>query len=43
MKARAFTLHLIPEFEPSTTDPLHLVLLMKDILRTLTRAPYAGH
>ena len=33
--ARAFYLHLIPEFEPSTTDPLHLVLLMKDILRTL--------
>lgn len=33
--ARAFYLHLIPEFEPSPTDPLHLVLLMKDILRTL--------
>ncbi|WP_233130297.1 N-acetyltransferase [Synechococcus sp. 1G10] len=33
--ARAFCLHLIPEFEPSPTDPLHLVLLMKDILRTL--------
>lgn len=33
--ARAFYLHLIPEFELSPTDPLHLVLLMKDILRTL--------
>lgn len=33
--ARAFYLHLLPEFEPSPTDPLHLVLLMKDILRTL--------
>ncbi|MCP9883518.1 N-acetyltransferase [Synechococcus sp. ATX 2A4] len=33
--ARAFYLHVIPEFEPSPTDPLHLVLLMKDILRTL--------
>jgi len=33
--AREFYLHLIPEFEPSPTDPLHLVLLMKDILRTL--------
>jgi len=33
--ARAFYLHLIPEFEPSPTDPLHLVLLMKDILRTM--------
>ena len=33
--ARDFHRHLIPEFEPSPTDPLHLVLLMKDILRTL--------
>lgn len=33
--ARAFYLHLIQEFEPTPTDPLHLVLLMKDILRTL--------
>jgi len=32
---REFYVHLIPEFEPSPTDPLHLVLLMKDILRTL--------
>jgi hypothetical protein len=34
-QARDFYLHLIPEFEPSPTDALHLVLLMKDILRTL--------
>jgi GNAT superfamily N-acetyltransferase len=27
--------HLIPEFEPSPTDDLHLFLLMKDILKTL--------
>ena len=32
--ARAFCLHLIPEFEPSPTDPLHLLLVMKDIRRT---------
>ena len=34
-EARAFYLHLIPEFEQSPTDDLHLVLLMKDILKTL--------
>lgn len=34
-EARSFYLHLIPEFEPSPTDDLHLVLLMKDILKTL--------
>jgi hypothetical protein len=33
--ARAFYLHLLPNFKPSPTDPVHLVLLMKDILRTL--------
>lgn len=33
--ARDFYLHLIPEFESSPTDELHLVLLMKDILKTL--------
>jgi GNAT superfamily N-acetyltransferase len=33
--AREFYLHLVPEFEPSPTDELHLVLLMKDIHRTL--------
>jgi GNAT superfamily N-acetyltransferase len=34
-EAREFYLHLVPEFEPSPTDDLHLVLLMKDIRRTL--------
>lgn len=34
-RARDFYLHLVPEFEPSPTDDLHLVLLMKDIRRTL--------
>lgn len=34
-EARGFYLHLIPEFEPSPTDDLHLVLLMKDILNTI--------
>ena len=33
--ARDFYLHLVPEFEQSPTDPLHLVLMMKDILRQL--------
>jgi GNAT superfamily N-acetyltransferase len=33
--ARDFYLHLIPEFEQSPTDPLHLILLMKDIHHTL--------
>jgi hypothetical protein len=32
--ARGFDVHLVPEFEPSPTDELHLVLLMKDIRRT---------
>lgn len=36
-EARAFYLHLVPEFEPSPTDDLHLVLLMKDLRRTLRR------
>jgi GNAT superfamily N-acetyltransferase len=35
-EARKFYLHLVPEFEPSPTDDLHLVLLMKDIRRTLS-------
>ena len=35
--ARAFYLHLVPEFEASPTDALHLVLLLKDIRRTLGR------
>ncbi|MFA7248102.1 MAG: GNAT family N-acetyltransferase [Dehalococcoidia bacterium] len=34
-EARAFYLHLIPEFERSPTDELHLMVLMKDILKTL--------
>lgn len=33
--AQSFYLHLITQFEPSLTDPLHLVLLMKHIRRTL--------
>lgn len=36
-QARDFYLRLIPELEPSPTDPLHLVLLMKDARRTLLR------
>lgn len=35
--ARGFYLHLVPEFEPSPTDDLHLVLLMKNIRKTLDR------
>jgi hypothetical protein len=35
--ARDFYLHLVPEFEPSPTDELHLVLLVKDIIHTLGR------
>lgn len=34
-EARGFYLHLIPELEASPTDDLHLVVLMKDIRRTL--------
>jgi len=34
-QARDFYLHLIPEFEAPPTDDLHLVLLMKDIHKTL--------
>ncbi|GAC1519904.1 MAG: hypothetical protein NVS3B1_02030 [Marmoricola sp.] len=34
-EARSFYLHLVPEFEPSPTDDLHLVLMLKDIKRTL--------
>jgi GNAT superfamily N-acetyltransferase len=33
--ARRFYLHLIPELAQSPTDPLHLVLLMKDARRSL--------
>ena len=33
--ARNFYRHLIPEFSNSPTDPLHLVLLLKDIRKSL--------
>lgn len=36
-EARDFYLHLVPEFEPSPTDDLHLLLLMKDIRRALRK------
>ena len=36
-EARKFYLHLIPEFESSPTDELHLVLLMKDLRKTLAK------
>jgi GNAT superfamily N-acetyltransferase len=34
-EAKKFYLHLVPEFEPSPSDELHLVLLLKDIRKTL--------
>jgi hypothetical protein len=34
-ESRDFYRHLVPEFEPSPSDDLHLFLLMKDIRRTL--------
>jgi GNAT superfamily N-acetyltransferase len=34
-EAGEFYLHLVPDFEQSPSDDLHLVLLMKDIRRTL--------
>lgn len=33
--ARNYYLHLLPDFLPSPTDPLHLVLLAKDLRHTL--------
>jgi GNAT superfamily N-acetyltransferase len=36
-QARGFYEHLIPEFERSPTDPMHLLLLLKDIRCTLRR------
>ncbi len=33
--ARSFYLRLIPELTPSPTDPMHLILLMKDARKTL--------
>ncbi|MEI6616844.1 MAG: N-acetyltransferase [Cyanobium sp. ELA507] len=38
-QARGFYEHLIPEFERSPTDPLHLLLLLKDIRCTLGSLP----
>jgi GNAT superfamily N-acetyltransferase len=38
-QARSFYEHLIPEFSSSPTDPLHLLLLLKDIRRTLGSLP----
>lgn len=35
-EARDLYRHLVPEFEASPTDPLHLFILMKDIRQTLT-------
>jgi GNAT superfamily N-acetyltransferase len=35
-QAHDFYLHLVPEFDHSPTDDLHLVLLIKDIRRTLS-------
>ncbi len=34
-QAQGFYEHLIPEFERSPTDSLHVLLLLKDIRRTL--------
>ena len=36
-QSRGFYEHLIPDFERSPTDPQHLLLLLKDIRRTLVR------
>ena len=36
-QARNFYQHLVPEFETSPTDDLHLLLLLKDIKRSLGR------
>jgi hypothetical protein len=40
-EAAAFYRHLTPAFEPSPTDPLHLVLLTKDLRREIRRAAEA--
>ena len=34
-EAKDFYRHLVPEFEASPTDDLHLIILMKDIRHTL--------
>ena len=36
--AAAFYRHLTPAFEPSPTDPLHLMLLLKDLRRAISEA-----
>jgi len=38
-QVRGFYVHLIPEFERTPTDPLHLLLLLKGIRRTLVSRP----
>jgi hypothetical protein len=38
-QARGFYEHLIAEFERSPTDPLHLLLLLKDIRCSLGSRP----
>lgn len=38
-RARNFYRYLVPEFETSPSDELHLVLLLKDIRRTFTARP----
>ena len=35
--AKGYYLHLIPQFVASASDPLHLVLLTKDVRKTLAR------
>jgi GNAT superfamily N-acetyltransferase len=40
-EAAAFYRHLTPEFEPSPTDPLHLILLVKDLRRGIAQAAIA--
>jgi GNAT superfamily N-acetyltransferase len=43
-EVRAFYLNVIPEFEPSPTDALHLILLMKDLRAAVGRSgPSTGH
>jgi GNAT superfamily N-acetyltransferase len=37
-RAAAFYRHLTPAFEPSPTDPLHLLLLLKDLRRAIGEA-----
>lgn len=38
-QTRSCAAQLIPKFEVSATDPLHLLLLPKDIRRTLSSLP----